>query len=117
MDTKIITKEYRLSQWAQTIQMQRDSGQNIKDFCQSTGISKNAYFYWQRKLREAACSELAKSNNSKSLVPSGWAQFTASETSNAENALTIEVGGCHISVNAGTDPKLLAKVCHVLRSL
>ena len=117
MDTKIVAKEYRLSQWAQTIQQRRESGQNIKDFCESTGISRNAYFYWQKKLREVACSELSEVNNSKSLVPRGWTCLTENEASTSANSLTIEVSGCNIAVNNGTDPGLLAKVCHVLKSL
>lgn len=117
MDTKKVTKEYRLSQWAQTIQMRRESGQNIKEFCQSTGISRNTYFYWQKKLREAACSELSKANDSRSLAPRGWACITEADTSVSANNLTIEVNGCNITVNDGTVPELLAKVCHVLKSL
>jgi putative transposase len=117
VDTKKVTKEYRMSQWAQTIQQRRESGQNIKDFCQSTGISRNAYFYWQKKLREAACSELAEVNDSKSIAPSGWACLTENQTSASANSLTIEVSGCNISVNTRTDPQLLAKVCHELKSL
>jgi len=54
MNTQKVTSEYRLSQWAQVIQARLDSGQNVKDFCLTNGISRNAYFYWQKKLREAA---------------------------------------------------------------
>lgn len=60
MDTRKVAAEYRLSQWMRVIKEQQCSGQNIKDFCLEKGISKNAYFYWQRKLRKAACAELVK---------------------------------------------------------
>lgn len=117
MDTKKVAKEYRLSQWAQTIQARRDSGQSVKDFCQRAGISRNAYFYWQKKLREAACTELAGLETSQNFAPNGWARLAASDTPTVKSGLIIEVGGCQITVNAGTDTKLLATVCHVLRSL
>ena len=60
MDTQKAATEFRMSQWAKIIQNRIDSGLNIKDFCKSNGISKNAYFYWQKKLREAACTVLRK---------------------------------------------------------
>ena len=58
MDTQKVTTQYRLSQWAKIIQARQESGQNIKGFCQVMGISKSQYFYWQRKLRNMACTEL-----------------------------------------------------------
>jgi len=60
VDTQKITAQYRLSQWAKIIQARQESGQNIKDFCQAMGISRSQYFYWQRKLRNMACTELGK---------------------------------------------------------
>ena len=96
MDTQKVASEYRLSQWAQVIQAQLDSGQKIKDFCQSTGISKNKYFYWQKKLRSEACIELAKTEESRNIVPSGWMQLEPKQTQNVKEALDIEIYGFHI---------------------
>lgn len=117
MYTQKVATEYRLAQWAQVIQTRLDSGQNIKDFCQTTGISKNAYFYWQKKLRKKACTELTKTEEPKNIVPSGWMQLEPKHAQHAKEALDIEINGCHITVNAETDPELLKKVCCTLRSL
>ena len=117
MDTKKAAAEYRLSQWAQVIQARLDSGQSIKDFCKTAGISRNAYFYWQKKLREAACTELAKTEEPRNIVPSGWMQLTPKQAQHRKESLDIEINGCHVTVNAETDPELLKKVCRVLRSL
>ena len=117
MDTQKVAAEYRLSQWAQVIQAQQESGQNIKDFCQTAGISRNAYFYWQKKLRKMACTELAKTEEPRNIVPSGWMQLTPKQAQHAKEALDIEINGCHVTVNVETDPELLKKVCRTLRSL
>lgn len=117
MDIQKIAVEYRLSRWAQVIQTRLDSGQNVKDFCQTEGISKNAYFYWQRKLRKVACTELAKTKDPKNIVPSGWMQLKPEQAQHAKEFLEIEINGCHVTVNAQTDPELLKKVCRTLRSL
>ncbi len=115
MDTQKVTAEYRLSQWMQVIQEQQSSGQNIKDFCQSRGISKNRYFYWQRKLRQAACTKLVKLEKPADCAPKGWMQLTQGQEMN--ETLEIEICGCRVTVNAGTEPELLKKVCRMLRSL
>lgn len=117
MDTQKVTAEYRLSQWAQVIQAQQESGQNIKDFCQTVGISRNSYFYWQKKLRKVACTELARTEESMNIVPSGWMQLSPKKARHEKEVLDIEINGCHVTVNAETDPELLKKVCRTLRSL
>ena len=119
MNTRDVAAEYRMAQWTQTIQARVQSGQSIKEFCASAGISRNAYFYWQRKLREAACiGHMTVQNRDNGLVPNGWAQLA--ETAPAAvttGTLTVEVNGCHITTNAETDLELLAKVCRALRAL
>ena len=116
MDTQKATAEYRLSKWAQTIQARVDSGQNIKEFCQTAGITKNAYFYWQRKLRTAACTELADKDQ-KNIVPGRWMQLNTEQAQHTNESLDIEIKGCHIVVTNETDTELLKKVCLTLRSL
>ncbi len=115
MDTRKVAAEYRLSQWMRVIKEQQCSGQNIKDFCLEKGISKNAYFYWQRKLRKAACAELVKLKEPEHCIPEGWMQLAP--TQQMKTTLDIEVSGCRITVDDGTDPELLKKVCRILRLL
>ncbi len=117
MDTQKVASEYRLSKWAQVIQTRLNSGQSIQEFCQSAGISRNTYFYWQRKLREAACTELVKTQEHQTVAPGGWIELASTQAQPAAQTLVIEIKGCSIIVNAQTDSELLKKVCHTLRSL
>ena len=124
MDTRKVATEYRLMQWAEIVQVRLSRGQSIKSFCEAEGISKNTYFYWQRKLREAACTELEKSQESTVIqsdlikyepVPAGWTQLSPVEPQ--ESSLTIEVGGCRVIVNSDTDPALLSQTLRTLKAL
>jgi putative transposase len=115
MDTQKVTAEYRLLHWMKVIQERQNSGQNIKEFCESTGISRHAYYYWQRKLRQAACAELSKLEKPVNYVPEGWIQIAQSQK--IKSTLDIEVGGYRVTVDESTDPELLKKVCRVLRVL
>ncbi len=116
MDIQKVTAEYRLSRWMQVIQEQQSSGQTIKAFCQERGISKNAYFYWQRKLRKAARMGLSNLQEEPvSCIPEGWMQLAQGQE--IKSRLAIEVGGCRVTVDTETDPDLLKKVCRLLRAL
>jgi transposase-like protein len=59
MNTKEIAEGYRLSHWAGIIQERKESGLSIKAYCERSGFHENSYYYWQRKLREAACGMLS----------------------------------------------------------
>lgn len=117
MDLQKMTEEYRMSEWVRIIKERIASGDNINKFCEERGISRHAYFYWQRKLRKAACTELARqdTDTESPSVPVGWMRLSpAAET---KPSLRIEVSGCHIDVNNQTDLELLKTICRTLRAL
>jgi hypothetical protein len=53
MNARKMTKQVRLSKWAQIIHERQESGQTVKQWCKENGINEKTYYYWQRKLREA----------------------------------------------------------------
>jgi putative transposase len=122
MNTRNIAAEHRLAHWSQIMRDRAEKGLSIRAYCESAGIHENTYFYWQHKLREAAClgTQMATiESEKKSLVSKGWATLSVSvsEKSAQPEGLTIEVGGCRITVCAETNPELLAKVCRTLKAL
>ena len=54
MDTKLAAAQVRLQQWAAIVRERKESGLKVDDYCETHNISRNAYYYWLRKLREAA---------------------------------------------------------------
>ena len=116
MDTKKVTTEYRLTQWSQIMQTRQASGQSIKDFCATAGISRNAYFYWQKKLREAACAKLVQQEAVNESALCGWTRIETREVPGGEGVV-IEIGDCRVKVTGETEPELLAKVCRILKAL
>ena len=77
MDTRRITTDYRMGQWAKVISDRKASGVTIKTYCQMIGVSRDAYYYWQKKLREAACEHLA-------IMPAATAQTGLTKTTFTE---------------------------------
>ena len=120
MDTREIAAEYRLAHWTGIMRRRTESGQSIKAFCETEGIHENTYFYWQKKLREAACQGLLadnQSNTKKTAVPAGWAICAATEAESSEEAVNIEIGKYRIKANARTNIETLIKVCRGLATI
>ena len=125
INTREIAKEYRLIHWTQIMQERTQSGLSIKAFCKQVGICNNTYFYWQRRVRAAACEELMYSTPNEPIrtdnftdVPNGWALCeVSSNPSEVATVLPIEINGCRILADMNTDSELLAKICKVLMSL
>lgn len=118
MNTRDIATEYRLAHWTQVMRDRTDRGLSIHAYCEEAGIHENTYFYWQRKLREAAYTGMQETSAEvKSIVPNGWATIGVSERSTKTKGLTVEAGGCHITVGENTDLELLMRVCQVLKTL
>jgi len=124
VNTREIAAEYRLAHWTQIMRERMSSGLSIRAYCLQVGISKNTYFYWQKKLRETACQELVahaqtgSPETDNATVPTGWAVCEpALESVHKEKTLPIEINGCRVLADMDTDPELLAKTCKVLIAL
>lgn len=118
MNIREMASEYRMAHWAGIMRERQESGLNIKTYCQNTGIHENVYYYWQKKLREAACAELSLKSSEKEtrLIPTGWSRLETKEASET-TGVTIEINGCRVEANFETDAELLAKICRMLRSI
>jgi len=103
-------------------------------YCEEKGIASNTYFYWQRKLQEAACQQMVQGKQDvaeseiigKSLtsqtendspMPLGWAVCREAEVNRGGSGLSIEIGCSRISVSNDADLELLKKVCRMLMAL
>ena len=102
MNTRGIAAEYRLSHWAQVVRDRSQKGLSIRAYCGETGIYENTYFYWQRKLREAAGAQAAGLPAPNAPVPKGWTALNARAESVNTHSLIVEVSGCRVHVHADT---------------
>ena len=96
MNTRGLAEEYRLSHWAGIMQERKESGLSIREFCKGAGFHENNYFYWQRKLREATCEELARIQSKPDIVPPGFMEVKLSARK-SQSQITNE-GAIHVSI-------------------
>lgn len=116
MNTRELAAEYRLAHWAQVMRERRDSGMSIKAFCNTKGIHANVYYYWQRKLRDAACEQLTESGQLQqtSLAKPSFTEVKLIEsdpptlTGELTSHICVEVGGVRITADGAYPPEKLA---------
>jgi hypothetical protein len=73
-------------------------------------MHEDVYYYWQRKLREATCEQIAaqelgsftEKRTETGLLPVGWAQVTAAAPT-VEKTVIIEIGRICIKASESTD--------------
>ena len=58
MDTKQVARQYRLKKWSALITERQTSCLNVHAFCKERNIKENIYYYWLKRIREAACKSM-----------------------------------------------------------
>ena len=106
MNTREIAEEYRLSHWAGIMQERKESGLSVRAFCKNSGFHENNYFYWQRKLREATCEEMARIQDGPNAVPQGFMEVSLSArktlpSTKSEDASQVSIETAGVRIAAG----------------
>ncbi len=114
MDTQVAATNLKLKNWALTIKDCRDSGLSVKAYCHQHGISKDTYYYWFGKVKEAA------------LIQSGFVEVTNPEKTRRDtqpenqkyagpNVIEISVENLHVSLPLNITKDTLTMVVEVIR--
>jgi putative transposase len=107
-DVLATRSEYRLQQWADMTRACRESGMSNKEFCRQNGISEKTYYYWLRRLREAACE-----NAQPKLV-----RLEAAKEQESEHcAILLRYKDAELEIRAGTDCDTITMVLQALKSI
>lgn len=139
MNIQTAKRQAQLQKWITIIQKCNQSGMKIIDFCTSEGITKDAYYYWLRKVREAALesqtdvsvvTEIPKLVNitkesmlsveKPTMVNNNSGEMIAIANPNPigfTTQLTISLGSSVIGVNQNTPKELLLSVMEVLKNV
>ena len=109
MNTRLVAKEVKFAQWNALVQECMSSGLKVKDWCLQNNISKDAYYYWLRKVREVACDSMETSfaRVPDQCIPQSYHSAFSTE-------LTISIGSITISINSSTPLHLIESVIRVV---
>ncbi|WP_240418710.1 IS66 family insertion sequence element accessory protein TnpA [Paenibacillus periandrae] len=119
MNTATITKQYRLNKWIEIVRECRSSGQTVSAWCAQNHINLKSYYYWLKRVREAACETLpALQPQNLPIVP---VDFSASptvqnfpESSHTTSEILIHMGAVTLEIRNHASATLIE---HTLRAL
>lgn len=115
MNAKNMKREYNLKQWHLIVQDCRNSGMKVDDWCKQNDINRNSYYYWYKKIREAACEALEESNVAVSPSFASVPMNVIEPISDVyQGSLNISIGKAKIEVTENTSPDILRMVLEVL---
>lgn len=91
MNTRKVAEQYRLNKWTEIIRECRSSGQTISTWCAGHGINPSSYYYWLKKVREAASEALPSvGSQANPIVPVNISLPTA-ETTFADKEISSDI--------------------------
>jgi len=99
--------EYRLQQWAKFAEECSKSGMSKRDFCIKRGVSEKTYYYWLRRLREAAAD---------SMMPQ-LVEVKLSHTVKQTGILSMRYNDAELTITTETPAELLTTALQALKKL
>ena len=104
-DVLAVRNEYRLREWTQIHQRCKESGLSNREYCRQNGISEKTFYYWLRKLREAAIDKQPE----LVALPEG--------DRSADDMIYIRFGAAVLELPAKTDAGAIASLLQALQRL
>ncbi|MDF2869889.1 MAG: hypothetical protein K0R05_1464 [Anaerocolumna sp.] len=111
MDTRLATNQIRLSEWTRIINDRCQSGLKVDEYCKQHQLSRHAYYYWLRKVKEAALI-----HNSFVELPALPEKTVPASTNHFIYQMTIAIGNTVLGVSESTPMELLSRVLEVVRN-
>lgn len=115
MNTKLATRQIRLNEWAAIIKDCRESGQKVDIYCEQHGLSRDAYYYWLRKVKEAALKQAGFVELPALASEQGPAKKINKGTSGFETQMIVKMNGIEFCVNENSPSELISRVMEIIR--
>ena len=115
MNTKLATRQIRLHECTEIIKDCKASGQTVDIYCEQHGLSRDAYYYWLRKVKEAALKQ-ASFVELPVLQPEQAPSKAVEKGSSAfEIQMIIKIKEIEFCVNENTSSELISRMLEVIR--
>ena len=113
-ETKLATQTVRIQYWTEVIHDRNQSGLTVADYCDTHGLSYNAYYYWLRKLRKSA---LESSGIDFVELPDPVKTVTQDSKTDFDTEAMLEIGSVNIAINSHTSKALLRAILEVAQDV
>jgi len=121
LNTKDITRQYRLNQWVEIVRECRSSGQKVTAWCSEHGYNTKSYYYWLRCVRTAASEALPSlRNGNPQLVPVNVSPLENSKGSVdpiVSSAITLHFNSATLEINNSASISLIENTLRALQNV
>lgn len=115
-EVTLVKTRYRREQWKKLILECQMSGMNVEDWCAGHDVTKHAYYYWLRKLREETCENLPAVSEECKPVPFKKLEVIT-PVPNTAAAVIILLPSATVEVREGTSQQTVEAVLLALRNI
>lgn len=120
MNPKDAKRQLNLSRWSDIIKERSNSGLSVADYCRRNGVSCNAYYYWQRIIRQTLLDRAAATptNFVEISIPKEAVQPVPVRTAmlpDTGHFLELIFNDITLRVTDETSPELLVRTLEVIR--
>ena len=117
-----LKQQHSLASWKQTILAQQNSGLPAAEYCRQQNIKYNAFYYWQRKIREDFAASALQIPKKDAPAPEFATLATAAITTTVQTAtlppmLKLSCGPVSLEVNEKTSSDLLARTLACIKDV
>ncbi len=105
--------QIRLANWASLIKQRTESGMTVKQWCQANDVNEKSYYYYLKRLRQAALSETPVSNDEANISSGGFTRIPSAQTT-SDVALRIKRGSTVIEVSGDAPDTILSFLKEVM---
>jgi len=120
MNTITVKNQLSLAQGQRMIKECQDSGKTTAEWCAENGITRWKYYYWLKKVREAACEHMMSGG---SQLPSAlqealvFAELKQPNCHIKDAVITVRMEGIEIEIRNGADGAVIAHTLQALKSI
>ena len=114
MNTKLATRQIRLNEWAAIIKDCKASGQKVDIYCEQHGLSRDAYYYWLRKVKEAALIQTGFVELPALAPEQPSAKIPEKRTSAFETQMIIRINEIELCVNENSPSELISRMMEII---
>ena len=122
MTAKEATSAYRLRQWTELICECKASGKTVKAWCAEQSVCIKTYYYWQRRVREAACEQLTPKGVTDLTVVTAnglpaFAEYRIPHQNSDRAVVTVHLSGATMEIHNGADEEVIASTLRAIKSI
>lgn len=117
MNTREVTRQYRLNKWTEIVRECRSSGQTVAAWCTDRNINPKQYYYWLKCVRTAACESLQViESEAQSFVPVKMPDnlIKASPTAQVLSPIILRMGAVTLELHNGASAELITNTVRAL---